>query len=100
MSDSAKVIPCDDPTSRPTRMFKWASKRCEKGNYQPSSTYTLAVSPDRLVSILTCLLINPYPPSVGGEYVSTPLTEITTEQLHYNFNIAFEANFCKPQSFQ
>ncbi|OWY55548.1 hypothetical protein AA0119_g12565 [Alternaria tenuissima] len=30
---------------------------------------------------------------VGGEYVSTPLTEITTEQLRYNFNIAFEANF-------
>ncbi|KAF2720656.1 hypothetical protein K431DRAFT_270204 [Polychaeton citri CBS 116435] len=31
--------------------------------------------------------------SVGGEYVTTPLLEITTERLRRNFNISFEANF-------
>ncbi|KAK5688035.1 hypothetical protein LTS10_000013 [Elasticomyces elasticus] len=31
--------------------------------------------------------------SVGGEYVTTPLQEITTERLRRNFNISFEANF-------
>ncbi|KAJ5832448.1 Short-chain dehydrogenase/reductase SDR [Penicillium riverlandense] len=31
--------------------------------------------------------------SVGGEYTTTPLTEITTAQLRNNFNISFEANF-------
>ncbi|KAF7671880.1 hypothetical protein GT037_010103 [Alternaria burnsii] len=93
MSDHRRESPSQKPTSRPTWVFKESSKRCEKGNYQPSSTCTLAVSLDRLISILTCPLINPSPLSVGGEYVSTPLTEITTEQLRYNFNIAFEMNF-------
>ncbi|KAJ5507306.1 Short-chain dehydrogenase/reductase SDR [Penicillium freii] len=31
--------------------------------------------------------------SVGGEYTTTPLPEISTEQLRRNFNISFEANF-------
>ncbi|KAJ5817869.1 Short-chain dehydrogenase/reductase SDR [Penicillium robsamsonii] len=31
--------------------------------------------------------------SVGGEYTTTPLSEITTAQLRRNFNISFEANF-------
>ncbi|KAK4888175.1 hypothetical protein LTR27_012904 [Elasticomyces elasticus] len=31
--------------------------------------------------------------SVGGEYVTTPLHEITTERLRRNFNTSFEANF-------
>ncbi|KAK5685888.1 hypothetical protein LTS10_002001 [Elasticomyces elasticus] len=31
--------------------------------------------------------------SVGGEYVTTTLQEITTERLRRNFNISFEANF-------
>lgn len=32
---------------------------------------------------------------VGGEYITTPLQEITTERLRYNMNLTFEANFCK-----
>ncbi|KAJ5806051.1 Short-chain dehydrogenase/reductase SDR [Penicillium pulvis] len=31
--------------------------------------------------------------SVGGEYTTTPLPEITTAQLRRNFNSSFEANF-------
>ncbi|KAJ5952321.1 Short-chain dehydrogenase/reductase SDR [Penicillium vulpinum] len=31
--------------------------------------------------------------SVGGEYTTTPLPEITTAQLRSNFNVSFEANF-------
>ncbi|KAK5716509.1 hypothetical protein LTR15_009400 [Elasticomyces elasticus] len=31
--------------------------------------------------------------SVGGEYVTTPLQEITTDRLRRNFNTSFEANF-------
>ncbi|KAK4986629.1 hypothetical protein LTR50_005156 [Elasticomyces elasticus] len=31
--------------------------------------------------------------SVGGGYVMTPLQEITTSQLRYNFKVSFEANF-------
>ncbi|KAB5522183.1 hypothetical protein GE09DRAFT_977620 [Coniochaeta sp. 2T2.1] len=30
---------------------------------------------------------------VGGEYTNTPLKDITTEQLRYNFQTSFEANF-------
>ncbi|KAH8904864.1 NAD(P)-binding protein [Coniochaeta sp. PMI_546] len=30
---------------------------------------------------------------VGGEYTATPLKEITTSQLRYNFSTSFEANF-------
>ncbi|OIW22620.1 NAD(P)-binding protein [Coniochaeta ligniaria NRRL 30616] len=30
---------------------------------------------------------------VGGEYTTTPLKEITTRQLRYNFSTSFEANF-------
>ncbi|SPQ18453.1 c5bd3642-af16-4947-bec4-7866ddec707b [Thermothielavioides terrestris] len=29
----------------------------------------------------------------GGEYTTTPLQEITTSRLRYNFNVSFEANF-------
>ena len=32
---------------------------------------------------------------VGAEYVTDPLESITTDRLRYNFNISFEANFCK-----
>ncbi|KAK4546475.1 hypothetical protein LTR36_002152 [Oleoguttula mirabilis] len=31
--------------------------------------------------------------SVGGDYIPTPLQEITTSRLRYNFNTSFEANF-------
>ena len=33
--------------------------------------------------------------SVGGEYVSIPLQEITTERLRKNMTAGFESNFCK-----
>ncbi|SMR64424.1 unnamed protein product [Zymoseptoria tritici ST99CH_3D1] len=31
--------------------------------------------------------------SVGGDYVATPLLEITLSQMRHNFNASFEANF-------
>lgn len=31
---------------------------------------------------------------VGGDYVATPLLEITLSQMRHNFNASFEANFC------
>jgi hypothetical protein len=33
--------------------------------------------------------------SVGGEYVTEPVESITIDRLRYNFNVTFEANFCK-----
>jgi hypothetical protein len=61
-------------------------------NFQLSSMYGPAVGQSIEIIGKHTLTDSHY---VGGEYTPIPLPEITTTRLRANFNMAFEANFCK-----